>query len=74
MEIKMATLAINKSFNTLIKAILLISFKYNIQLADNKHINKSIERLLRNFWKLNLNKYPPQCKKVHMIYRRNDNA
>ena len=52
----MATLAINKSFNTLIKAILLISFKYNIQLADNKHINKSIECLLRNFWKLNLNK------------------
>lgn len=67
MEIKMATLAINKSFNTLIKAILLISFKYNIQLADNKHINKSIECLLRNFWKLNLNKYPPMQKSTYDI-------
>lgn len=63
----MATLAINKSFNTLIKDLLLISFKYNIQLADNKHINKSIECLLRNFWKLNLNKYPPMQKSTYDI-------
>lgn len=74
MQTKIAALAMIKLFNTLIKLIYLIVFMYKIQLMHNIHIDKKSDCLLKNFLKSTVNKYPPQCKKVHMIYRGDENT